>query len=219
MAGCSLDDAFPDNTEKVGKIARKEERKKAALCKGPALSFLKGGSDMKDPDRQAEPLPPPPEKMESGPMKSTPDQKDSYGNTISNYFGKSETDESFADFAPSIEDNPGYKLQPDFSASFKAAGFGKASGVPLQNEWKPMSDVAFFNTSPKSISEHDTQITPSSHMSQDDKALLQKKIDTLFARLESMECQSSEYVHTEIALFILSGLFLLFGLETIRKFR
>jgi hypothetical protein len=53
MAGCSLDDAFPDNTDKVSKIAKKEERKRAALCKGPALSFLKGGSDTKDPDRQA----------------------------------------------------------------------------------------------------------------------------------------------------------------------
>jgi hypothetical protein len=146
--------------------------------------------------------------MESGPVKS-PEQKDSYGNTISNYFGKSETDESFADFAPSIQDNPGYKLQPDFPASFTAAGFGKASGVPVKNQWKPMSDVAFFTPQPSthSPSQGDAGNTSMSH---DDKVLLQKKIDTLFARLETMECQSSEYAHTEIALFILSGLFLLF---------
>jgi hypothetical protein len=52
-----------------------------------------------------------------------------------------------------------------------------------------------------------------------DQELLHRKIDTLFARLESMECQNSEFASTEIALFILSGLFLLFGLETLRKFK
>jgi hypothetical protein len=205
IAGCSLNDAFPDNTEKAGKIARKEERKKAAICKGPALSFLKGADESKDPDRVAAALPPPPEKMQGSMI-----NKESK-NVNSTYFGKGENEESFANFSPHLEDNPGYKLQPDFLASFQAAGLGKASGVPLgpSNQWKgfgPMSN----DTIPQQSE------TP---MSNDDKILLQKKIDTLFARLESMECQSGENVNTEIALFILSGLFLLFGLETLRKFR
>jgi hypothetical protein len=65
--------------------------------------------------------------------------------------------------------------------------------------------------------------TPTSALHKEDmptnNTLLQSKIDTLFARLESMECQGSEFASTEIALFILSGLFLLFGLETLRKFK
>jgi len=205
MAGCSLNDAFPDNTEKAGKIARKEERKKAAVCKGPALSFLKGPDESKDPDRVAAALPPPPEKMQ-GSMTNK-------GNSPiqSNYFGRGENEESFANFSPNLEDNPGYKLQPDFLASFQAAGLGKAAGVAVtpSNQWKGFSPMNYDTIAQQSE-------TP---MSNDDKILLQKKIDTLFARLESMECQSGENVNTEIALFILSGLFLLFGLETLRKFR
>jgi len=204
MAGCSLKDAFPDNTEKAGKIARKEERKKAALCKGPALSFLKG-SEEKDPDRPAEPLAPPPEKMES--MASI--TKESPSEPMNQYFGKGETDESFADFSPSVDQNPGYKLQPDFLASFQQAGLGKASGIAVKdsNPWSPMGALS------------DTRWTEETPVSGNDSALLKKKIDSLFARLETMECHGSEFASTEIALFILSGLFLLFGLETLRKFK
>lgn len=195
-SGCSLNEAFPDNTERAGKIAKREEKKKAMKCKGPALSFLKGAE--KDPDRPAEPLAPPPEKMET----STNIQ---LSEPIASYFGKAEADESFANFSPSISQNPGYTLQPDFLASFQQAGLGKAAGVPVKdsNPWKwneletPHSRVEVSNVEPS----------------------LQRKIDTLFARLETMEHQHTEFASTEIALFILSGLFLLFGLETLRKFR
>jgi hypothetical protein len=197
MPGCSLNDAFPDNTDRAGKIAKREEKRKAQRCKGPALSFLKG----QDPDRPAEPLPPPPEKMET---KLDPSEQ-----TQSKYFGKGETDESFADFSPSIDHTPGYKLQPDFLATFQQAGLGKATGTPLKdsNPWLPMASM----TTPTSVSHKEDMPT--------NNTLLQSKIDTLFARLESMECQGSEFASTEIALFILSGLFLLFGLETLRKFK
>lgn len=199
MAGCSLNDAFPDNTEKAGKIARKEEKKKAAKCKGPALSFLKGG-DEKDPDRPAESPPAVPEKMKS----SEP---------ATQYFGKGETDEAFADFSPALDQNPGYKLQPDFTASFLQAGLGKAAGVPAKesNPWISMADDKPLERSiSRPLPEQESE-TPSS--------TLQRRIDTLFARLETMEHHANDSASTEIALFILSGLFLLFGLETLRKFR
>jgi hypothetical protein len=196
--GCSLNEAFPDNTERAGKTARKEEKKKAMRCKGPALSFLKGGE--KDPDRPAEPLPPPPEKMETNAKANDPSEP------IAPYFGKAETDEAFANFSPSIDQNPGYKLQPDFMASFQQAGLGKATGIPVNdsgNPWKPLWDQSETPSSVQVI----------------DQSSLQKKVDTLFARLETMEHEHTEFASTEIALFILSGLFLLFGLETLRKFR
>jgi hypothetical protein len=212
MVGCSLKDAFPDNTEKAGKVARKEERKKAAICKGPALSFLKGGENPPDPDRPAEPIAPPPEKMASNATSAS--------QPVNQYFGKGETDEAFADFSPSVDQNPGYKLQPDFLASFQEAGLGKASGIPAKdtNQWSSLLGEGSQTNKHKPWGRTRDERTRDD-TGRDDQELLHKKIDTLFARLESMECQNSEFASTEIALFILSGLFLLFGLETLRKFK
>ena len=53
MNYCSLQDAFGSpgcDSDSGGKEARKEERRKAKRCKGPAATFL----DIKDPDRQAQ---------------------------------------------------------------------------------------------------------------------------------------------------------------------
>ena len=63
MSGCSIDEAFPGSgtAEQSGKVARREERRRAKMCKGPALSFLKGDDGEgptsqaladQDPDRQ-----------------------------------------------------------------------------------------------------------------------------------------------------------------------
>jgi hypothetical protein len=50
MNYCSLNDAFGSpGCDADGKDARKEERRKAKRCKGPAATFL----DIKDPDRQS----------------------------------------------------------------------------------------------------------------------------------------------------------------------
>jgi hypothetical protein len=224
MVGCSLKDAFPDNTEKAGKVAKKEERKKAAICKGPALSFLKGGDNPPDPDRPAEPIAPPPEKMASNATSAS--------QPVNQYFGKGETDEAFADFSPSVEQNPGYKLQPDFLASFQEAGLGKASGIPAKdnNQWSSLLGTESSESNKhkpwgratrdeSGRDEAGRNEAGRNEAGRNDQELLHRKIDTLFARLESMECQNSEFASTEIALFILSGLFLLFGLETLRKFK
>ena len=135
-AGCSLDEAFPDNTERAGKIAKREEKKKAMRCKGPALSFLKGGE--KDPDRPAEPLPPPPEKMETNAKVNDPSEP------ITPYFGKGETDEGFANFSPSIDQNPGYKTMTLVSA---LRGFKSFTGLVTTVMWVPICVLCNYSTS------------------------------------------------------------------------
>jgi len=247
MSGCSLHDAFPDTTQQSGKTARKEERRKAQTCKGPALAFLKG-AEAPDPDRPAEKPYPPPEKLKNSEeftdvigqpstnspaaaasassASPTPVKKDSYGNKISNYFGKSETDEAFADYSKSINDNPGYNLQPDFLASFGSVGLDKSAGKALldtpslNDAWKPLtpsgSHTSYF-TQLTGGNQSEGQIQSS--FNTDDKNSLLKKIDILFARLEELESKRNDHAHTEMTLFILSGLFLIFGLDTIRKLR
>jgi hypothetical protein len=53
MNYCSLEDAYPmaPGQEYSQRTAKREERKKAKRCKGPALTFLESQED-KDPDRQ-----------------------------------------------------------------------------------------------------------------------------------------------------------------------
>jgi hypothetical protein len=252
MVGCSLTEAFPDTTEQSGKIARKEERRRAKTCKGPALSFLQ-----QDPDRQAERPPPPPEKLRTDgfadfktegvakdligkqvddvigakggrvlPKATTTTQlSDSghtaYGDVVPSYFGKGgDSEDGFADFNKSLSDNRGYTVDgSDFMKGFNGKGLDKATGgyLPLpslNDNWKPISpggvQSSFY---PATSSKSDDSF------SKEEKETLLKKLDTLFARLEELETKRNEYAHAEVTLFILSGLFLMFSLETMRKFR
>ena len=210
MSGCSLHEAFPDTAAESGKVARKEERKRAQKCQGPVLAFLKSSGEIPgsgtplDPDRQhLKPLPPA-EKLTGSegfetqtakfqPIKLTdteeqekqlvkdligqrvddvigqasrmmlpraatraselPDRsKTSYGEPVPSYFGKSVTDEGFADFSASLKDNPGYLLTPkgeqgkaSFIKSFDTTGLDKASGgtdlttPSITDAWKPLT--------------------------------------------------------------------------------
>jgi hypothetical protein len=273
MSGCSLTDAFPDITDKSGKIARKEERKKAKTCGGPALSFLKAADaegNEADPDRMAQ-RDTPPSTMSNqkenflSPSDFKPIQEakgacpddsssligqhvkdvigeksrnslpraiqgqttkgNSYGESVPSYFGKSDEDlAGYADFNPALNDNPGYQIAGAGFGSFDKKGLEKATGqqiLPtpaLNNVWKPLTpggaQTSFFDA-------HygHAQSKSDDSFSREEKEALLKKLDTLFARLDDLENKKNEYAHTEVSLFILSGLFLLFGLESLRKFR
>jgi hypothetical protein len=277
MSGCSLTDAFPDITDKSGKVARKEERKKAKTCGGPALSFLKASED---PDRMAQRPDEAPSvmskqkenflspsdfrpiqeakgacpddsssligqhvkdvigeksrnslpracKLGSGDGRATNEETrgNSYGESVPSYFGKSEDHlAGYADFNPALNDNPGYQIAGAGFGSFDKKGLEKAAGekiMPtpaLNNVWKPLTpggaQTSFFD----SHYGH-AQSKGDDSFSREEKQALLKKLDLLFARLDDLENKKNEYAHTEVSLFILSGLFLLFGLESLRKFR
>jgi len=142
------------------------------------------------------------------------------GTPVPSYFGKSEN-QGFADFSKSLADNTGYQIPgADFLGSFRQSGLDKPSGeqnLPIPNinsVWKPITpsgtNTSFFDSS----GQRDESI-----FSKDEKESLLKKLDTLFARLEELESKKNEHSHVEVSIFILSGLFLLFGLETVRKMR
>lgn len=151
------------------------------------------------------------------------------GTPVPSYFGKgAKSADGFADFSKSLADNTGYQVAgADFLGSFAQSGANKASGVQslpiptINNNWKPITqsgaNTSFFE------SHHDVaygqQQAPDYSFSKDEKESLLKKLDHLFARLEELESKKNEYAHAEVSIFILSGLFLLFGLESVRKFR
>lgn len=311
MSGCSLHEAFPDTAQKSGRVARAEERRRAAQCGGPALKFLKTADEEaernqwslgvggEDPDRQRIQKTPPVPAMGSkegfqgtqdpsntqwlpvkvtdveveqralvkdlvgqrvddvigqksrntlprsveGPNQLPDPSKDIYGFPIPSYFGKTESDpagsslptasggktEGFADFSKNLNDNPGYQLQQaDFLGSFAASGLGKASGSPVlsrpsvNDAWKPLTPAgarsSFFEALPAAGGGGEP-LGSSSSFSREEKETLLNKLDTLFARLEDIEARRNEYAHAEMSLFILSGLILMFGLETVRKMK
>jgi hypothetical protein len=256
MSGCSLNEAFPDTAAESGKVARKEERKKAKACGGPALAFLKMSDD---PDRQAARPMPPPEKMgkdgfQASPpegqglitdlvgervddvigcqvarppkaVQSTTQLPDSGTSIVPSYFGKA-NDNAFADYNAAPSNNQEYQLQKaNFKGSFETLGIDKAAGssmlsIPnLNNAWKPLmptgTNTSFFEPLP--ANEEYSIVARGESFNRDEKTVLLKKLDVLFARLDDLENKKNEYAYAEVSLFILSGLFLMFGIETIRK--
>ena len=247
MVGCSLTEAFPDTTVQA-KAARREERKKAkgSPSPGPALTFLKDAdrqSERPPPPPDAMIKEGYADYSSEGdaevdvigkqkPNKPTATANSNAGQApVPSYFGKGADTESFADYSKSSTDNPGYQLQgSDFNTAFSAKGVEKASGgnaLPtpsIDAAWKPLSD-SNYNTHPAPYypvqNEHEKQQqhNGASSFSREEKETLLKKLDTLFARLEELETKRNEYAHAEVTLFILSGLFFIFGLETMRKFK
>lgn len=272
MEFCTLEDAFPDFQTKSN--ARKEEKRKAKRCKGPALTYLTTQEVITDPDRPAQikmpDVPPVNEKTglrehspvdapQAEPFLDAGKEYDQLLSTLSTsntqktldlssmkipgpnqlakgkppaFFGAGDDDdmaEGFASFTNIIGDDPGYKLSPDFTQTFSAKGAAKASGLSIDNRlptadvntntmWKPLTsggaNTAFYskvNTRP-SIS-----VVPSST---DETRDMLKKMDKIFARLDDLENRKSENAQTEVVLFVMSGLFILFTMDLlVRKAR
>lgn len=298
MAYCSIDEAFPVTGDEAGGVARREERKRAKVCKGPALSFLKAGGDLgMDVDRQGFGRAPEAELLSGVAPHDTVSAKagvkegfagitDAPGavedrsvdvigtsqykrNTTlpsekavprttelpklsaetPSYFGRGEEDassvssrtsgsapapapntttEGFAAFSRVAGDNPGYQLAPDFLGTFGAVGYDKSAGKALlgtpnlNDAWKPLTpgggDTAFFDTVtwPGGRS-NGRRSGGDGSMSREEKELLIKRIDMLFAKLERLEGGRNENAQTEIALFVFSGLLLMFGMDVMRR--
>ena len=140
------------------------------------------------------------------------------------FFGAGEDDdttEGFASFTDVIGDDPGYKLSPDFTQTFSAKGAVKAGGLPTTAglptadvntniNWKPLTSggakTAFYS---RVTTRPSAPVVPST----DDSRDLLKKMDKIFARLDDLENRKSENAQTEVVLFVMSGLFILFTMD------
>jgi hypothetical protein len=232
MEYCSLENAYgPPNQE-----ARRQERKKAKRCKGPALSFLEpSGADLPDADRQSfvkqAPLPamnPSTGLREHVPLdadvgtleefqdNNTDQAKEKQQTQSTSFFGKDPA-ENFASFSHVIGDAKEYRLQPDFSDAFRQVGTLDGAGATalptpsVKDVWKPLTPTgarsAFFDLLPPPGGE-----MPSNNTVVESKSL-HSKLDKIFARLDELEATrtgDSANAQTEVLLFIMSGIFVLF---------
>lgn len=238
--GCLLEDAFIiPASKKPGKSARREEREKARRCKGPAMTFMdKGDEDFgeKDPDRAGftKKAVPPKESAERfvGMMNSgEEDEKSDQEKRIEKmpagvpppnalpvakvgkpkYFGADPLEEGFAPY------NVPYTMQVDFKDSFQKAGLGAAgSGTRAMGatDFKDVWGSLIPGGSVSSLLTGGVQDRGLDEGKVYDKDL-QKKLDTIFARLDDLESgrQGTENAQSEILLFVMTGVFLIFSMD------
>lgn len=141
-----------------------------------------------------------------------------FGLTPKNYSPK-------APYENVIGNDDTYRLYPDFMAAFeRVTGTNAAAGKSLAPvpsvglEWKPLTPsgarTAFFDELPPPGGTYPKgTTTPSAEESQ----TIQRKLDTLFARLDDLESRRGENTQTEILLFVMSGLFVLFSMDIMSK--
>ena len=245
-AGCSLDDAFPDGIQKPPKVDRGEKKKRKGPALS-FLKGIGSDPDPDRPfavpmeeefSNQKETMATQKERFanqranqrESFANQDDPTvdvigkgpPTDSYGHALSSYFGKSETDDSLSQFSPSVKDTTGYSLNVEFPIPPKGTVSSMGPTANINDTWKPTTsypnrggvETAFF----KDMGRDQSQDSDISELKQQ-QALLIRQIDMLFSRLEQMDHKRGEFAHTELALFILTGLFLMFGMDTVRKFK
>lgn len=269
MDGCSLADAFPSGASasagcgdtRTAEESRRQEKKRARKCRGPALSYLNSGMNnvgAVDPDRQTAKLEPVPElnihEPFTGSMDSLPaimsNAKDANSLQGGNsFFGADPADDScsngskksslIAPFVDIIGDDDSYRLEPDFSKSFKMRGTNKATSVPSPDPQQesyitptkmlPSGNLPYPNTDMfwkenglaggqssffahlKSPGGEPTSSIPEEPHAKSQEVL--HKLDKIFARLDNIESAKSENSQTEVLLFILTGLGVIFLMD------
>ncbi len=267
MEFCSIEDAFPDlGTQKA---ARKEEKRKAKKCRGPALTFLEpdtGLLPVTDPDRPAvkhmpevppinsatglrehSPVDAPPAEpftdvtgeykqlLASLQSEKPPEPLTTILNTmpksiagptkfeqpkqsVPSFFGADEEDEveGFATYTNVIGDDPSYKLSPDFTTTFAGKGVNKASGTqlpaaPTNMFWKPLTGAgaktSFYSKADLQMPKKAPEAVPG------DMGEVLRKLDKIFTRLDDLETRKSENANTEVVLFVMTGLFVMFSMD------
>jgi hypothetical protein len=145
-------------------------------------------------------------------------------NKLPKYFGANYDDtdtEGFTSFTNIIGDDPGYRLDADFTQQFAGKGLEKAQGMEIlptpsvKNVWKPLTPTgartAFFDTLPAPggvIPVDQAREAPPYN-----KEEFFRRLDSIYARLDDLEVKKSENAQTEVLLFVMSGIFVLFSMD------
>ena len=135
------------------------------------------------------------------------------------FFGADPDGDAFADYIP---DQDNYRLQPDFLTAFEHAGVAKAgSAIKLPNPsanmyWKPLTPrgETSFMESPSQQKYYQDATRAQGAISNTE---IMNKIDKIFARLDDMNTSSPEQIHSELLMFISSGIFVLFMMDLLVK--
>lgn len=152
-------------------------------------------------------------------------KRDSDSASFPKFFGAepfvNPSEDSMATYSP-IDSAKAYMLEADFAKSFDQRGVERAEGVnlpvpELRHRWKSLSgggvESAFYDQAPQRKS------SQFSGMATEEFNAMKSKIDDLMARLDDIENrQFGTNPQMEMLTFIMTGLFLMFGLDVaVRK--
>jgi hypothetical protein len=138
------------------------------------------------------------------------------------FFGADPDSDGFADY---IEDQPDYRLQPDFLTAFEHAGVaraGSSTASTLPNPsvnmfWKPLTpsgaQTSFIEKLPPPGGQY---YQPHERLDTSNNDIM-RKLDKLWARLDDMSQSSPEQVTSELLMFISSGIFIIFLMDILVK--
>jgi hypothetical protein len=203
---CQLDEAFSPMIESNNKSPK--EKKKKSRANVPKEEHFEIGTD---PDRQQYVRP----KLVEAMQKTKPA-----------WFGTNDSVEpssllpkdGFADFNPVDNSPKQFMLGSDFLSAFNQTGVQKPSAFPaiLNDEadiWAPLVPASAHNFSP--YNNYDNP--PPRSEDNINKNALQRRLQSIYERLDALETAKRENAHTEVMLFVLSGVFLLFSLDILSK--
>jgi len=276
MDGCSLNDAFPSGAfasagcmdNGTAEESRRQEKKKARKCRGPAQTYLNSGMNMVgsvDPDRLSKRMDPVPElNHDTGLTEHSPvtQQYESFVGTalpmvsgatelttqnVPSFFGADPVDtncsmpkkkaltENFTSVAPFVDvigEDETYRLKPDFGTEFDVKAQKENSSkayltptkmLPSGNLPYPNLDMfwkenglaggqsSFFSQLKAPSGQPTREGDSQEHHAKNYEVL--HKLDKIFARLDDIESAKSENSQTEILLFILTGLGVIFMMD------
>ncbi len=218
--GCNLEDAFKSQQEPPKQKTKKKKSTSTSAIMPPEeyINFTQIGEDVSkkssDPDRQQWVRP----KLIDA-MNNKPSWFGSTDAVEPSEFMKSlKAEEQFADYNPSEADSSlnSSRIGADFLSAFRERGVQKASAVPapaISDIWKPLTpagaDTAFFNYLP--------QLQPQSEGTGINHDALQRRLKSIYERLDMLETAKRENANTEVMLFVVSGVFFLFSLDLITR--
>ncbi len=215
----SLDEAFPipDTNESASKRLKKRRKEGFQSVPPPRPSLPE--SEVIEPDRPAHRRLPPAELLGGPPTENL--ESTSFSNMLNAFDPESYYPHPSSD----VRDESVYSLEPDWTKSFmdnqapawiKDRMASREAEVPLSPS--PWLDGAptLWQKIPNSM-RGDPIVAEAEVKANGQLDEMQRKLDTMFRRLDDLDQSRTETNHLELILFILGGVFLLFMLDLLVK--
>lgn len=220
---CSLEEAFSnflnesdggggslvaglDEMPRADPERRKKKKRRALLPPEPAVI---------EPDRPAHRPPPPPQLLEGSAESAESALLNAY-DVSNDYFPHPSSD---------VDNSSVYNLEPDWAKVFNASSAPDwiKERMPSRNVESPLTPSPWIDGSPtlwQSVPDGlRTQFNLGGAKQTAESRLddLQRRLDSMFDRLDGMETSRNQNTHLEILLFVLGGLFLLLVIDLLVK--
>jgi hypothetical protein len=209
---CSLEEAFStEDTRAIEPEDRRRKKKRKMLLPPPEPNVI-------EPDRPAHRPLPPAELLGGSPESNT------HSSSESAMLNAYDVDDYFPHPAPEVKEDNVYQLGPDWTKQFDVNSLpewlkdrfpDRDAEVPLTpSPWLDGASTLWRRVGSEMKKPELTAAKEAADSRLDD---LQRKLDSMFDRLQEIDNQRAESNHLEIILFVLGGVFLLLLLDLLVK--